>query len=146
MFRKTWFIATVVLATIGLAIGSVVYVGTVLQPQWEKERIHAADLKACDIFAAAVVEADQQETIERAFDKIFRGVNKALEVYDPSGTSRVESFGPAYDEFLRLGQMEYAITSLGEDAFSTVGSEIQVIAEGCNALRATATPTPSATN
>lgn len=142
MFKKPWFIATLTLVVIGAIIGAVVYVGSVLQPQWEKERIAKIDLQACDVFTAAVLEADKQDTIEKAYDKIFRGANKALELYDPSGTSTVESYGPAYDEFLRLGQMEYSITELGEDAFTTVGSEITVIAEGCNALKATATPTP----
>jgi hypothetical protein len=144
VFKKTWFIASLAIAVVAIAIGAVVYTGTVLQPQWEKERIAKANLQACDTFTSYVKEADKQTTIQMAFDKIFRGANAALAVYDPSGTSKVTSFGPEYDEFMKLGEMEYSITSLTSDvAFQTVGQEISVIAQGCNALKATPSPTPS---
>ena len=145
MFKKTWFLATLAIAFIGLVIGAVVYTGSVLQPQWEKERIAKVDKEACVTFTNYVIEADKQDTIEKAFDKIFRGANAALALYDPSGTSKKESWGPEYDEFMRLGQMEYSVSALGDTAFETIGSQITVIAEGCNALNATPTPTPSAT-
>ena len=143
MFKKTWFVASLALAIIGAVIGAVVYTGTVLQPQWEKERIAKIDKEACVTFTNYVIEADKQDTIEKAFDKIFRGANAALALYDPSGTSKKDSWGPEYDEFMRLGQMEYSISALGDAAFETVGTQITVIAQGCNALNSTPTPTPS---
>ncbi|MEN9730785.1 MAG: hypothetical protein RL488_95 [Actinomycetota bacterium] len=143
MFKKTWFLATLAIAFVALAIGAVVYTGSVLQPQWEKERIAKVDKEACVTFTNYVIEADKQDTIEKAYDKIFRGANAALALYDPTGTSKKETWGPEYDEFMRLGQMEYSISALGDAAFETVGSQITVIAEGCNALTATPTPTPS---
>lgn len=144
MFKKTWFLVSIAIAVISVAIGAVVYTGTVLQPQWEKERIAKANLQACETFTSYVKEADKQTTIQMAFDKIFRGANAALAVYDPSGTSKVTSYGPEYDEFMKLGEMEYTIASLTSDvAFQTVGQEITIIAEGCNALKATPSPTPT---
>ena len=144
MFKKTWFIVSLASAVVAIAIGAVVYTGTVLQPQWEKERIAKANVQACETFTRYVKEADKQTTIQMAFDKIFRGANAALEVYDPTGMSKVPSFGPEYDEFMKLGQMEYSMSALTTDvAFQTVGQEITVIAEGCNALKATPTPKPS---
>jgi hypothetical protein len=144
VFKKTWFLVSIAIAVISVAIGAVVYTGTVLQPQWEKERIAKANLQACETFTSYVKEADKQTTIQMAFDKIFRGANAALAVYDPSGTSKVTSYGPEYDEFMKLGEMEYTIASLTSDvAFQTVGQEITIIAEGCNALKATPSPTPT---
>jgi hypothetical protein len=144
VFKKTWFIVSLASAVVAIAIGAVVYTGTVLQPQWEKERIAKANIQACDTFTSYVKEADKQTTIQLAFDKIFRGANAAIAVYDPTGASKVISFGPEYDEFMKLGQMEYSMSALTNDvAFQAVGQEITVIAEGCNALKATPTPTPS---
>ena len=143
MFKKTWFVASLAIAIIGAVIGAVVYTGTVLQPQWERERIAKIDKEACVTFPNYLIEADKQDTIEKAFDKIFRGANAALALYDPSGTSKKDSWGPEYDEFMRLGQMEYSISALGDAAFETVGTQITVIAQGCNALNSTPTPTPS---
>ncbi len=145
MFKKTWFLVTIAFAVISVAIGAVVYTGTVLQPQWEKERIAKIDKEACVTFTNYVIEADKQTTIDLAFDKIFRGANAALALYDPSGTSKKDSWGPEYDEFMKLGQMEYSISALGDTAFETVGTQITVIAQGCNALNAKPTPTPTPT-
>ena len=62
MFKKTWFVASLAIAIIGAVIGAVVYTGTVLQPQWEKERIAKIDKEACVTFTNYVIEADKQDT------------------------------------------------------------------------------------
>ena len=144
MYKKPWFLATLAAVIVAGVIGAVVFVGTVLQPQWEAQKARDNDLKACEVFIASVHEADQQATMNLAYNKIFRGANKAIQVYDPDGTSKKLTFGPAYDEFVRLAQLEYQVDALDAKTFyEAVGSEITVISQGCNALKATPTPTPS---
>jgi hypothetical protein len=144
MFKKTWFLATVAIAFIAAAIGAVVFVGVVLQPQWEAKKLAENNQKACDVFIASVKEADQQTTLNLAYNKIFRGANAALAIYDPAGTSKKDSWGAEYDEFLKLAQIEYSIDALGDQAFATIGEEIAVISAGCNALKLPSpTPTPT---
>ena len=144
MFKKTWFLATLAISFIAVAIGAVVFIGVVLQPQWEAKKLADNNQQACDVFIAAVKEADQQATLNLAYNKIFRGANAALAIYDPAGTSKKTTWGPEYDEFMKLAQMEYSIDALGDQAFSTVGGEISVISAGCNALKLPSpTPTPT---
>jgi hypothetical protein len=144
MFKKPWFLASLAVAVVGAIIGAIVFVGTVLQPKWEAEQLAANNLKACDIFVAAVKNADKQPTMSLAYNTIFRGVNKAIEVYDPTGASKKLTFGPEYDALTNFAQIEYQSNTTDPKVFyQLVGSGIQTISEGCNALKATPTPTPS---
>ena len=144
MFKKPWFLAALAVGVIGAIVGAIVYVGTVLQPKWDAEKQASNNLKACEVFIAAVKKADTQPSMNLAYNTIFRGANKALEVYDPTGTSKKTSFGAEYDEFIRMAQLEYQVDSMDAKTFyDAVGSEINTISMGCNGLKATPTPSPT---
>ncbi|MEY2677068.1 MAG: hypothetical protein RIT51_349 [Actinomycetota bacterium] len=148
MFKKPWFLAAISLSAIAAIIGAVVYAGLVLQPQWAKEDLARKNKEACEVFQTALQNASAETELAQAFDKLFRGANKALEVFDPSGTSKVDSWGPEYDEFMKLGQMEYAVEQMGDVAYETIANQVLVIQAGCAKVLEVkiSTPAPTPTN
>ena len=144
MFKKPWFLVSLTLVVVAAIICAVVYFGSVVQPKLDAQKKLDNDLKACEVFIASVKEADKQPSMNLAYNKIFRGANKAIAVYDPNGDSKQLTFGPAYEEFVRMAQLEYQADAMdAKTFFQVVGSEITTISQGCNALKATPTPTPT---
>lgn len=151
MKRSTLWTILASAITIGALIGGTVWYGSyyesVVKPQQEADAVEKANVTACEAFQVALQKASGESDISAAFNDLFRGANKALEQYDPEGTSMKESFGPEYDEFLKLAKMEFAIDSMGADAYAIVSEEVDVIQGGCaHVLGVKATPEPSATN
>lgn len=151
MKRSTLWAIIATSVTIAALIGGTFWYGnyyeTVVKPQQEAEAVAKANVSACEVFQTALSKASTESDINKAFDDLFRGANKALEQYDPEGTSMKETFGPEYDEFLKLAKIEFAIDALGADAYATISEQVQVIQGGCShVLEVKASPEPSATN
>ena len=151
MKRSTFWATIATVTTILALIGGTFWYGnyyeTVLKPQQEAEALEKANVSACEVFQTALAKASAQSDIYLAFNDLIRGAKKALEQYDPEGTSMKETFGPEYDEFLTLGKMEFAIEALGPDAYATVSEQVQIIQGGCShVLDVKANPSASPTN
>ena len=148
--NRTWAIVAAIVTIVGLIVGVFVY-GTyyenVVKPQEEKARIAAADVSACEVFQTYLQKSSSEADLSAAFNDIFRGANKALEQYDPEGTSTKESFGDEYDQFLNLAKVEFAIDQLGSEATGVVAEQINYIQVTCaNVLKVNSTPSASPTN
>ena len=141
-------IATV--ATIGILISATILYGmyyeSVIKPKQEEDAIAKANVSACEVFQTALAKASGESDLSKAFDDLFRGANKALEQYDPEGKSMKESFGPEYDEFLKLAKIEFGISALGADAYATVSEQVQVIQGGCSHVLEVKAPSASPSN
>ena len=150
MKKSTRWTIIATIATIVALIGGTFWYGnyyeTVVKPQQEAEALAKANVTACEVFQTALAKASGESDLAKAFDDLFRGANKALEQYDPEGKLMKETYGPEYEEFLKLAKIEFGVSALGADAYQVVSEQVQVIQGGCLHVLEVKTPSASPSN
>lgn len=134
--KRNWTYSWIAVASVGaLAIGGMVYYGTVVQPKVNADK----DVKACVIFNDGLAAAQASSDYEQYFDKIFTGANDALEASYKDG----ELHGLIYNvAVLRLNITAEA----GAVGAQVVDEGATLVQAKCAIILGVEVPEPTATN